>query len=154
MDPQLENVGVVDAVVHAAGIAHRFGRVTDEEYQRVNVDGVSQEDKLALYVQMGGLDKLNVQPNTAGKDGVIKHVMSGVNPQGTEVYSFKAPSAEELDHDSAHEIVGRELYGRGKRRRHTENLVGNVRAGRMQSRFGAPAHQRLGHRRGKLRHHC
>ena len=37
--------------------------------------------------------------DAAGKDSVIKHVMSGVNPQGTEVYSFKAPSPEELDHD-------------------------------------------------------
>ncbi len=37
--------------------------------------------------------------DAAGKDGAIKHVMSGVNPQGTQVYSFKAPSAEELDHD-------------------------------------------------------
>jgi PPK2 family polyphosphate:nucleotide phosphotransferase len=37
--------------------------------------------------------------DTAGKDGTIKHVMSGVNPQGVQVYSFKAPSAEELDHD-------------------------------------------------------
>ena len=35
----------------------------------------------------------------AGKDGVIKHVMSGVNPQGCQVFSFKHPSAEELDHD-------------------------------------------------------
>jgi len=37
--------------------------------------------------------------DAAGKDGVIKHVMSGVNPQGCEVNSFKAPSAEDLDHD-------------------------------------------------------
>src|SRR5215471_7900990 len=37
--------------------------------------------------------------DAAGKDGTIKHVMSGVNPQGTQVFSFKAPSAEELDHD-------------------------------------------------------
>ena len=37
--------------------------------------------------------------DAAGKDGVIKHVMSGVNPQGCQVYSFKVPSAEELDHD-------------------------------------------------------
>ena len=37
--------------------------------------------------------------DAAGKDGAIKHVMSGVNPQGTQVYSFKHPSAEELDHD-------------------------------------------------------
>ncbi len=37
--------------------------------------------------------------DAAGKDSVIKHVMSGVNPQGCQVYSFKSPSAEELDHD-------------------------------------------------------
>lgn len=37
--------------------------------------------------------------DAAGKDGVIKHVMSGVNPQGCQVYSFKQPSAEELDHN-------------------------------------------------------
>jgi PPK2 family polyphosphate:nucleotide phosphotransferase len=37
--------------------------------------------------------------DAAGKDGTIKHVMSGVNPQGTQVFSFKVPSALELDHD-------------------------------------------------------
>jgi len=37
--------------------------------------------------------------DAAGKDSVIEHVMSGVNPQGCQVYSFKAPSSEELDHD-------------------------------------------------------
>ena len=37
--------------------------------------------------------------DAAGKDGAIKHVMSGVNPQGCEVHSFKAPTGEELDHD-------------------------------------------------------
>lgn len=37
--------------------------------------------------------------DTAGKDGTIRHVMSGVNPQGVDVHSFKVPSAEELDHD-------------------------------------------------------
>jgi PPK2 family polyphosphate:nucleotide phosphotransferase len=37
--------------------------------------------------------------DAAGKDGTIKHVMSGVNPQGCQVYSFKHPSAEELDHN-------------------------------------------------------
>lgn len=37
--------------------------------------------------------------DAAGKDGLIKHVMSGLNPQGCQVFSFKAPSTEELDHD-------------------------------------------------------
>ena len=37
--------------------------------------------------------------DAAGKDGTIKHVMSGVNPQGFQVFSFKSPLSEELDHD-------------------------------------------------------
>jgi len=49
-------------------------------------------DRWALLVVLQGMD-------TAGKDGVIKHVMSGVNPQGCEVHAFKAPSEDELDHD-------------------------------------------------------
>ena len=46
--------------------------------------------------------------DAAGKDGTIKHVMSGVNPQGVNVYSFKAPSAEEL----AHTFMSRAEHGR------------------------------------------
>jgi PPK2 family polyphosphate:nucleotide phosphotransferase len=46
----------------------------------------------ALLVVLQAMD-------TAGKDGTIRHVMSGVNPQGTQVHSFKAPSAQELHHD-------------------------------------------------------
>jgi PPK2 family polyphosphate:nucleotide phosphotransferase len=49
-------------------------------------------DRWAVLVVLQGID-------TAGKDGVIKHVMEAVNPQGCVVHSFKAPSAEELDHD-------------------------------------------------------
>ena len=50
------------------------------------------EDRWAVLVILQGMD-------TAGKDGVINHVMSGVDPQGCEVHSFKAPTPEELDHD-------------------------------------------------------
>ena len=50
------------------------------------------QNTYALLVVLQAMD-------TAGKDGTIRHVMSGVNPQGTQVHSFKAPSAEELDHD-------------------------------------------------------
>jgi PPK2 family polyphosphate:nucleotide phosphotransferase len=50
--------------------------------------------------------------DAAGKDGTIKHVMSGVNPQGCEVTSFKQPSAEELDHDYLWRIA-RKLPNRG-----------------------------------------
>jgi PPK2 family polyphosphate:nucleotide phosphotransferase len=50
------------------------------------------EDRYALLLIFQAMD-------AAGKDGVIKHVMSGINPQGCQVFSFKHPSAEELDHD-------------------------------------------------------
>lgn len=50
------------------------------------------EDQRALLLIFQAMD-------AAGKDGVIKHVMSGVNPQGCQVHSFKAPSSEEFDHD-------------------------------------------------------
>lgn len=50
------------------------------------------EDRVSLLLVFQAMD-------AAGKDGCIKHVMSGVNPQGCQVFSFKHPSAEELDHD-------------------------------------------------------
>ena len=56
------------------------------------------QDKLYAQHQWGVLLIFQAM-DAAGKDGSIKHVMSGVNPQGVEVYSFKTPSAEELDHD-------------------------------------------------------
>lgn len=50
------------------------------------------DDRYSLLLVFQAMD-------AAGKDGTIKHVMSGVNPQGCQVFSFKKPSAEELDHD-------------------------------------------------------
>jgi len=50
------------------------------------------QDQWALLIVLQGLD-------AAGKDGIVKHVMSGVNPQGCDVWPFKTPSREELDHD-------------------------------------------------------
>jgi len=79
--------------------------------------GLSLESKHAKQLLRGGVErlaelqgKLYAQDkwgvllvfqamDAAGKDGTIKHVMSGVNPQGVQVYSFKSPSPEELDHD-------------------------------------------------------
>ncbi len=55
-------------------------------------DKLYAQDKWAVLVVFQAMD-------AAGKDGAIKHVMSGVNPQGCQVSSFKAPSAEDLDHD-------------------------------------------------------
>ncbi len=51
--------------------------------------------------------------DAAGKDGVIKHVMTGLNPQGVEVHPFKQPSAEELDHDFLWR-AGKKLPERGR----------------------------------------
>jgi PPK2 family polyphosphate:nucleotide phosphotransferase len=55
-------------------------------------DKLYAQDKWAVLLIFQAMD-------AAGKDGAIKHVMSGVNPQGCQVYSFKAPSSEDLDHD-------------------------------------------------------
>jgi PPK2 family polyphosphate:nucleotide phosphotransferase len=55
-------------------------------------DMLYAQDRWAVLLIFQAMD-------AAGKDGAIKHVMSGVNPQGCQVYSFKAPSAEDLDHD-------------------------------------------------------
>ena len=54
-------------------------------------DKLYAQDKWAILLIFQAMD-------AAGKDGAIKHVMSGVNPQGCQVFSFKSPSAEELDH--------------------------------------------------------
>jgi len=54
-------------------------------------DKLYAQDKYSLLIIFQAMD-------AAGKDGAIKHVMSGLNPQGTQVYSFKQPSKEELDH--------------------------------------------------------
>ncbi|GAB3854059.1 polyphosphate kinase 2 family protein [Dactylosporangium cerinum] len=65
-------------------------------------------------------------PDAAGKDGTIRHVMSGVNPQGVHVHSFKVPSAEELDHDYLWRFAQR-LPGRGEiaifNRSHYEDVL-------------------------------
>ncbi len=68
--------------------------------------------------------------DAAGKDGAIKHVMSGVNPQGCEVHSFKAPSTEELNHDylwrSAQHLPSRGMIGIFNRSYYEEVLVVRV----------------------------
>ena len=64
------------------------GVETLAEYQ----DKLYAQNVYALLVILQAMD-------AAGKDGAIKHVMTGLNPQGVQVYSFKQPSSEELDHD-------------------------------------------------------
>jgi PPK2 family polyphosphate:nucleotide phosphotransferase len=98
-------------------------RVTDDSFRLKDIDpndtlDLTSEDKprakeaLAMGIDVLAelQDRLYAQDNwavllifqamdAAGKDGAIKHVMSGVNPQGCQVFSFKAPTSEDLDHD-------------------------------------------------------
>jgi PPK2 family polyphosphate:nucleotide phosphotransferase len=69
-----------------ASLSKELGRLDSLQYL------LYAEHKHALLVVLQGVD-------TAGKDGTIRHVMSGVSPQGCRVVSFKVPSAEELAHD-------------------------------------------------------
>ena len=69
-------------------------------------DKLYAQDRWSLLVVFQAMD-------AAGKDGAIKHVMSGVNPQGCHVSSFKAPSAEDLDHDYLWRCM-KELPSRGE----------------------------------------
>jgi PPK2 family polyphosphate:nucleotide phosphotransferase len=73
-----------------------------DEAKAVLAQGVEwlAEEQNKLYAQDRWSVLLIFQAmDAAGKDGTIKHVMSGVNPQGCQVFSFKAPSPEDLDHD-------------------------------------------------------
>ncbi|HKQ97434.1 MAG TPA: PPK2 family polyphosphate kinase, partial [Candidatus Polarisedimenticolia bacterium] len=110
-------------IKHARRLAKRY-RVTDgDDFKLKSVDpddtlDLDKSDKEAaqgklaegIEVLTGLQDMLYAQDrwsvllifqamDAAGKDGAIKHVMSGVNPQGCEVHAFKSPTSEDLDHD-------------------------------------------------------
>jgi len=83
--------------------AENFGLdIVKDDVKAMLTDGVARltdlqerlfaQDRWAVLIVLQGID-------AAGKDSVIKHVMSGVNPQGCEVHGFKVPSEEELQHD-------------------------------------------------------
>jgi len=87
-----------------------------EHYQELlaeHVDKLKQQQNLLYADDRYALLMILQAMDAAGKDGVIKHVMSGVNPQGCQVFSFKHPSAEELDHDFMWRAV-RALPERGR----------------------------------------
>ncbi len=97
--------------------AETFGLAIDkDDVKAMLADGIARladlqqrlyaQDRWAVLVVLQGMD-------AAGKDSVIKHVMSGVNPQGCEVHGFKAPSEEELHHDFFWRTSSR-LPGRGR----------------------------------------
>lgn len=87
---------------HDPGDTHHLNSEDKPEAKRFLKEGVAMLADLQdmLYAQSNwGLLLIFQAMDAAGKDGTIKHVMSGVNPQGVDVYSFKSPSAEELAHD-------------------------------------------------------
>jgi PPK2 family polyphosphate:nucleotide phosphotransferase len=87
---------------HDPADTHGLGSELKPQAKQLLADGVQEmsrlqdilaaQDRWALLLIFQAMD-------AAGKDGTIKHVMSGVNPQGVDVWSFKSPSAEELNHD-------------------------------------------------------
>jgi PPK2 family polyphosphate:nucleotide phosphotransferase len=118
----MNNKEMKNRIKKARKLAKPF-RVTDDSFRLKDIDpgdtlDFSSEDKpqakeaLAMGVEVLAelQDRLYAQDrwavllifqamDAAGKDGAIKHVMSGINPQGCQVYSFKAPTSEDLDHD-------------------------------------------------------
>ena len=118
----MNNKETKNLIKKARELAKPF-RVTDDNFRLNNVDPgdtlqFASEDKprekeaLAMGITLMAelQDKLYAQDrwavllmfqamDAAGKDGAIKHVMSGVNPQGCQVFSFKSPTSEELNHD-------------------------------------------------------
>ena len=78
------------------------GLSSKKDAQKALQEGIVQLSKMQdkLYAQnRQGVLLIFQAMDAAGKDGAIKHVMSGINPQGCQVYSFKSPSTEELNHD-------------------------------------------------------
>ena len=99
------------------------------------------QDTYALLVIFQAMD-------AAGKDGTIRHVMGGLNPQGCQVFSFKAPSAEERDHDylwrSVKALPERGRIGIHNRSYYEEVLVARVHGGILQAQQLPPASKRRG----------
>jgi PPK2 family polyphosphate:nucleotide phosphotransferase len=83
-----DTAGLGDEAKPSAQEALEVGREALSELQ----DMLYAQDRWAVLLVFQAMD-------AAGKDSAIKHVMSGVNPQGCQVFSFKAPTSEELDHD-------------------------------------------------------
>ena len=89
---------------------------TKDQYKKLLEEHVAllSEQQQLLYADNRHAILLIFQAmDAAGKDGAIRHVMSGVNPQGCQVFSFKHPSAAELEHDFLWRTT-RDLPGRGK----------------------------------------
>ncbi|HXV77450.1 MAG TPA: polyphosphate kinase 2 family protein, partial [Candidatus Polarisedimenticolaceae bacterium] len=123
MTKQIDTIGPEQLIDRSRAFARPFRVADGDGFRLTDVDpaetmGLDAEDKprakeaLAAGVEaLSGLQEMLYAQDrwavllifqamdAAGKDGAIKHVMSGINPQGCQVFSFKAPTSEELDHD-------------------------------------------------------
>ena len=87
-----------------------------DQYKKLlqeHVENLSSQQQLLYASNRHAILLIFQAMDAAGKDGAIRHVMSGVNPQGCQVFSFKHPSAAELEHDFLWRTT-RDLPGRGK----------------------------------------
>src|SRR5712671_318015 len=114
-------MGASSRIKDAGRLARRFTVTQGRQFRLAEVDpddtgGIDLKEHAAALLAEG-VDRLQLEQeklyaqgrwamllifqamDAAGKDSTIKHVMSGVNPQGCQVFSFKAPSAEDLAHD-------------------------------------------------------
>jgi PPK2 family polyphosphate:nucleotide phosphotransferase len=87
---------------------HDYKKLLDE-----HVEQLSSQQQLLYADNRNAILLIFQAMDAAGKDGAIRHVMSGVNPQGCQVFSFKHPSAAELEHDFLWRTT-RDLPGRGR----------------------------------------
>jgi PPK2 family polyphosphate:nucleotide phosphotransferase len=79
--------------------AHYLEKVEGEQRLQAGIESLSKYQDVLYAQDIYAVLIIFQAMDAAGKDSTIKHVMSGVNPQGCQVFSFKVPSAEELDHD-------------------------------------------------------
>jgi PPK2 family polyphosphate:nucleotide phosphotransferase len=155
----MKNKDMKKMIKRARKLSEPF-RVTDDKFRLKDVDPddtlefTSEDKPRAKEAIANGIellaelqDMLYAQDNwavllifqamdAAGKDGAIKHVMSGVNPQGCQVFSFKSPSSEDLDHDYMWRCV-KHMPERGRigifnRSYYEETLVVRVHKGLLE----------------------
>lgn len=127
----------VDLSKHAADFTDGY---TDKEQAQAdlakNIERMTELQDMLYAQDVHSLLIVFQAMDAAGKDGAIKHVMSGVNPQGVSVASFKAPSAEERDHDFLwrHQkaLPERGKIGIFNRSHYEEVLVVRVHSGILQ----------------------
>ena len=121
-----------------------------------HVQGLSERQQLLYASNSHALLLIFQAMDAAGKDGAIRHVMSGVNPQGCQVFSFKHPSAEEMQHDflwrCARNLPERGRIGIFNRSYYEEVLITRVHPEILEAE-GVPNHHRIWHERYRsIRH--